>query len=87
MTDIHILPVTNRKQRKQFLNLPWSLYADDPNWIPPLLMQQKEMLGFTRHPFYDQADGQARVAALDNRTLLYASPDPTAWLAPAAMIE
>jgi hypothetical protein len=35
----HVLvsPVRTRKQRKHFLMLPWSLYRDDPNWVPPLL--------------------------------------------------
>ncbi len=35
--------------------LPWSLYRDDPNWIPPLLAHQRELLNFKRHPFYDDA--------------------------------
>ncbi|NLN06242.1 MAG: N-acetyltransferase, partial [Firmicutes bacterium] len=27
----------NRKERKCFVELPWKLYGDDPNWVPPLL--------------------------------------------------
>ncbi len=44
--------VGTRREKKAFLELPWSLYRDDPNWIPPLRMDQKEMVGYRPHPFY-----------------------------------
>jgi len=50
-----VAPVRSRKQRKQFLMLPWALYRGDPNWIPPLLAHQRELLNFKHHPFYDDA--------------------------------
>ena len=28
------------------------MYRDDPNWIPPLRGDQKEMVGYKPHPFY-----------------------------------
>ena len=39
-------------QKRQFLELPWTLYRDDPYWIPPLRGNQKEMVGYKPHPFY-----------------------------------
>ena len=47
MADLAIQRVTTRKQKKQFLNFPWELYRGDPNWIPPLRDNQKEMVGYT----------------------------------------
>lgn len=44
----------NRKDQKQFMQVLWELYAGDPNWVPPLIMNQKELVGFRPHPFYDQ---------------------------------
>ena len=32
-----------------FWNLPWSHYQGDPNWIPPLRLNQKEMVGYKHH--------------------------------------
>ena len=36
-----VAPVRSRAEQKQFLQLPWQLYAGDPNWIPPLLMDHQ----------------------------------------------
>ena len=32
--------------------MPWHIYADDPQWVPPLLLDQKEFLDRRKHPFY-----------------------------------
>jgi GNAT superfamily N-acetyltransferase len=34
------------------LEFPWTLYKGDPNWIPPLRDNQKEMVNYKKHPFY-----------------------------------
>ena len=67
MSTLIVKPVTNRREKKQFLHLPWSLYRDDPNWIPPLRMNQKELVGYARHPFYDNAEGQTFLAIVDGK--------------------
>lgn len=56
MTRLEIVRVASRRDRKLFFELPWQLYQDDPHWIPPLRLVQKELLNFRRHPFYDTAD-------------------------------
>ncbi len=30
--------------RRCFISLPWTLYHDDPNWVPPLIMDMKNTL-------------------------------------------
>lgn len=45
---------TNRSDQRKFINLLWQLYRHDPNWVPPLIQSQKELVGFSRHPFYDR---------------------------------
>ncbi len=62
MADLTIEYVTTRRQKKQFLELPWSLYRDDSYWIPPLRMHQEEMVGYRRHPFYFRNRSQTFVA-------------------------
>ena len=70
--------VTTRREKRAFLKLPWSLYRNDPNWIPPLRVDQKEMVGYRPHPFYQNNAGQTflayrsgevcgRIAAILNR--------------------
>jgi len=62
MAAIQVFPVTTSRQKKEFLKLAWKLYAGDPNWIPPLLSNIKELTGFVPHPFYRQARVQTFVA-------------------------
>lgn len=67
MAHYEVLPVDSRSLRKQFFNLPWELYAGDPNWIPPLRVVEKELLNFRPHPFYDDAEAQSFLALRDGR--------------------
>ncbi|MFN0020805.1 MAG: N-acetyltransferase [Pirellulaceae bacterium] len=77
-SQIVVKPVTSWWQRRQFLNVPWEIYSGDLNWVPPLRGNAKEMLNFTKHPFYETAEIQTflayrngtpvgRVAAIVNR--------------------
>ncbi len=52
MSDLVVRPVTSRREKKQFLSFPWSLYRDDPNWVPPLRIDQKGLVNYRPHPFY-----------------------------------
>lgn len=62
MHDIVIQRVTNSRQRKQFLQLPWTIYGKDPYWIPPLRMDEKENVGYIHNPFYDRNQIQTFLA-------------------------
>ncbi|MDG5766001.1 hypothetical protein QA596_00890 [Balneolales bacterium ANBcel1] len=48
--------VTTDDERRQFLELPYRHYADDPNWVPPLRMLQKELIDTRKNPFYNDAE-------------------------------
>jgi len=52
MTGLEVRPVRGRGERAAFVNLPWTLYRDDPNWVPPLRASVREMIDQSRHPFY-----------------------------------
>ena len=60
--SVEIVPVTNRAQQKQFMQFAWAHYRGDENWVPPLRMNQKELLNFKRHPFYENAEIQSFIA-------------------------
>jgi hypothetical protein len=59
---IEVTPVEGRKDRKEFMELIWRLYKGDPNWIPPIRMNQEELVGFRKHPFYELNRCQAFLA-------------------------
>lgn len=52
MSSITTELVTTRSQQNEFVEFPWELYKDDPNWIPPLRQNLKELVNFMPHPFY-----------------------------------
>lgn len=55
MSAYEVKRVEDKKQQRQFMDLIWRLYKGDPNWVPPLRMNQEELVGFRRHPFYENA--------------------------------
>jgi GNAT superfamily N-acetyltransferase len=62
MPNLTIQRVTTSQQKKQFLQFPWTLYKDDPNWIPPLSGSAKEMVNYRPHPFYERNSVQTFLA-------------------------
>ena len=67
VADIAIQPVETRSQQQRFIRLPWRIYADDPCWIPPVIMSQQELLGFRKHPFYERSKSQSFLATRGGR--------------------
>lgn len=62
MADLVVKSVASRRDRKRFLEFPWSHYRDDPHWIPPLRMTQKELVGYASDPFYERNEIQTFLA-------------------------
>jgi GNAT superfamily N-acetyltransferase len=54
-TDIIIKKVESGKELKQFINLPWKIYKNNPNWVPPLKKDVKLKLNREKHPFFEHA--------------------------------
>jgi hypothetical protein len=86
-SQLIVTPVETWRDRRAFLSYPWKLYAGDPNWIPPLRLDQKELVGYKHHPFYEtnriqtflaRRGGEVvgRVAAILNRTHIDCHKDP-----------
>ena len=72
------LDLNIKKQVDDFLRLPFSIYKDIPQWVPPLQMDERLKLNRKRFPFYQHShasfflalDGTrpiGRLAILDNR--------------------
>ncbi len=66
MSNVKVVPVVDRRQQRSFIQLPWQLYRDNPNWMPPLIQNQRELLGYRRHPFYLDAECQTFLAVRQN---------------------
>jgi hypothetical protein len=63
---LHVIPVNDRQKMRQFIRLPWSIYADDPAWVPPLMLERKEHLS-PHNPYFEHARYQSWIAYRDGR--------------------
>lgn len=55
-------PAESGADIKAFVDLPFSLYANQPLWIPPLRKQEINLLTPGRHPFWQTAKRQLFIA-------------------------
>lgn len=53
MAGIEIITVEGGSELQDFIDLPWKIYADDPNWVPPLKKEVRRMLDPRKHPFWE----------------------------------
>jgi hypothetical protein len=60
--ELRIMPVGNKRGLDDFVELPYRLYAQDPNWVPPLRNEVYELLDPAKNPFFKHAEGQLFVA-------------------------
>lgn len=49
---IRLVAVTDKLRRELFVRFPWTVYQNDPLWVPPLLSEAREFIDPRRHPFY-----------------------------------
>ncbi len=51
---LQIVQVDSKKTRDAFINLPWDIYADDPQWVPPLKLERSMHLS-SKNPYFEHA--------------------------------
>jgi GNAT superfamily N-acetyltransferase len=66
MTQPTVYPVKNSTDLDKFIKLPWKIYKDDENWVPPLISDQKKFFDPEKNPFYEHANVQLFLAETDN---------------------
>jgi len=57
--------VSTRKAKKEFIMLPFRINADDPHWVPPLLMNVRHLMD-KKHPFHEHAEVDFFLARNEN---------------------
>jgi len=62
-----VVPVGSRREREALIRLPWRIYADDPAWVPPLLLNRRRQLSERRNPFFRHAEWQGFLALQNSR--------------------
>jgi len=62
--NIEIREVVSPADLKTFITVPWTIYTDDPHWVPPLKFERKEAFS-PKNPFFQHARWKAWVAYRD----------------------
>jgi GNAT superfamily N-acetyltransferase len=75
---IEISEISSRRERDAFIRFPWRIYADDPAWVTPLIIERRTFLDRKRHPFYRHGDAALFLARKNGEILgrIMASDDP-----------
>ncbi len=78
IVNVSKVDTSSRREVDRFVRLPFAIYRDCPQWVPPLVDDTRLMLNRQRYPFYEHSDADffmaqrdgrdvARIAVLENR--------------------
>ena len=62
---LRIQKVVSRADLEVFTRLPWKIYNGDPNWVPPLLRDFRNLFNTEKHPFHRHSEVQPFLALQD----------------------
>jgi GNAT superfamily N-acetyltransferase len=69
MNNLTVNRVKTKKDFKIFLKFPQEIYKDNPNWVPPLLLEMKAKLNPKKNPFFEHAKMDLFLARRDDRVV------------------
>lgn len=64
-SDINITPVANKSDLRRFIEVPWRVYKDDPQWRAPLRIERRMQLSPKQNPAFEHLEWQAWLAWQD----------------------
>lgn len=64
---IKIKPVVSQSELKAFIMLPFELYKDHPNWVPPLIAEQHKFFNPKKNPYYKHSEVMLFLAEEDGK--------------------
>ena len=62
-----IRPVVSKADARAFVDLPFRLYAADPNWVPPLKDEVHGLITPGKNPWFEHGEAQLFLAEADGR--------------------
>jgi hypothetical protein len=67
MLTIEKVDPNNKDQINRFVAIPFRLYKNCPQWVPPFYSDVKIMLNPVKHPFYEHSEAESFIAVKDGR--------------------
>jgi len=65
MISIEKVDLSSKKAVNEFVEFPFKIYQNIPQWVPPILSDIKLMLNPKKHPFYEHSEGEFFVARMN----------------------
>jgi len=69
LVGIEVTAVDGKKALHEFVELPFRIYRNEPNWVPQLRIAVKELLDREKHPFYANAEAEFFLAREGDRVV------------------
>lgn len=69
MLTIEKIDTNNKVQVKRFVDLPYRLYRDCPQWVPPLYIDAYLPLNRKKHPFFEHSEADFFLALRDGEVV------------------
>ena len=64
-SNIKIKAVSSLKEFKEFFKIPWKIYEDDKNWVPPIWEETRDFFKL-KNPFWKHAETRMFIAYKDD---------------------
>jgi hypothetical protein len=67
MVKIEKIDTQSKSDVRRFIQIPFRIYKDHPQWVPPLYIDAEMQLNSKKHPYYEHSQADFFVAVCDGR--------------------
>jgi hypothetical protein len=67
--SLTVCKVETPRDFKALLHFPWTVYQNDPNWVPLLMSMRRDVLDKKRNPAWEYMEGDYFLALRDDRVV------------------
>lgn len=67
--SVDVRPIEFPRDTVKFVKSWWPIYADDPQWVAPLVMERKDFFNPAKNPYFKHADIQGFMAFRDGKAV------------------
>jgi len=69
MITIEKIDIKNKNQVRRFIEFPFQLYKDCPQWVPPFRSDLRTVFDHQKHPFYEHSEAEFFTALRDGEVV------------------
>ncbi len=68
-SGVQVAPVSGGRELKAFIDLPFRLHANHPQWVPPLKLERRLFMSRRMNAFFEHGEAQYFLARRDGRVV------------------